>query len=100
MNNIIWLTLGMMAATYLARVSGYWFILFFKPNEQTQAFLRLVPGTLFIAMIAPQIVNSGWIGWIAVIVVFICAAKSRNMLLALTLGMILFVVLKSITLAV
>lgn len=91
MDNMIWLTLGMMAVTYLGRVSGYWFILFFKPGEKTQRFLRLVPGTLFMAMVAPSLLNNDWSGWLAATAVFALAAKFRNLFLALLIGMGLFV---------
>lgn len=90
MSEITWLTLGMAAVTYLGRISGYWFILFVKPNEKTQAFLRLVPGTIFIAMIAPQLIKSGWPGWLSGAIVFTIAAKSGNMFLALIVGVLFF----------
>lgn len=98
MNDMIWLTLGMAAVTYLGRVSGYWFILFFKPGEKTQAFLRLVPGTIFMAMVAPQLLNSGWTGWLSGVIVFVFAAKTGNMFLALVLGVVAFVGLQAVIL--
>lgn len=96
MDNMIWLTLGMAAVTYLGRVSGYWFILFVKPGEKTQTFLRLVPGTIFAAMIAPALLDSGWIGWLTASVVFFLAVKMNNMFIALVVGVTVFVILRSV----
>lgn len=90
-DTILWLTLGMMAVTYLGRVSGYWFIRFFEPGEKTQAFLRLVPGTIFMAMVAPQLLRGDWQGWVAAAVVFGLAAKSNNLFIALLVGMAAYV---------
>lgn len=97
MDNIIWLTLGMMAVSYLGRISGYWFIRFIEPGEKTQVFLRLVPGTIFMAMVAPQLLNGGWQGWLTAGVVFAVAAKSNNLFIALLFGMLVYVGLQSIT---
>lgn len=96
MDNLIWLTLGMLAVTYLGRVAGYWFIRYTEPNDKTQAFLRLVPGTIFIAMVAPQILSTGWMGWLSAAVAFFVAIKSGNMLLSLLTGMIIFIGLQSL----
>lgn len=96
MDNMIWLTLGMMAVTYLGRVAGYWFIRYTEPNEKTQAFLRVVPGTIFIAMISPQILSTGWIGWLSAIAAFFVATKSANMLFSLLVGMSIFIMLQAI----
>lgn len=98
MNDIFWLTIGMAAVTYLGRISGYWFILFFKPQEKMQAFLRLVPGTLFMAMIAPQLFNSGWIGWLSGVIIFVLAKKTNNMFIALIVGTAIFVGLQAMML--
>lgn len=90
-DNIIWLTLGMLAVTYLGRVSGYWFIRFVEPGPKTQTFLRLVPGTIFMAMVAPQLLRGDWQGWVAAGVIFAVAAKSGNLFVALTAGMAVYV---------
>ncbi len=94
--NILWLSLGMLAVTYLGRVAGYWFIRYTEPNEKTQQFLQQVPGTIFVAMVAPQLLSSGWTGWLAAAVGFALAAKSGNMLLSLSAGMGVFVLLRAV----
>lgn len=86
----------MLAVTYLGRVSGYWFIRFVRPNAKTRAFLRLVPGTIFVAMIAPQLFADGWTGQLAAVLVFALAVRTGNMFVALSLGMLLFVALQSL----
>lgn len=87
MNNLIWLTLGMSAVTYLGRIIGYCFICYYQqPSAKVEAFLKAVPGTIFMAMVAPQIANQSSVVWIGSALVFAIAAKTHNLLIALLVG--------------
>lgn len=86
--NLFYLTLGMAIVTYIGRISGYFLIRYTKPSARQQAFFRLVPGTIFIAMIAPNLYQQNVFYLIAAAVTFMVAARFSNLFLALLVGLV------------
>jgi uncharacterized membrane protein len=61
---------GMALATYACRAGGYWLFSQVSPTPFVRAVLSYLPGTLFVAYVAPAMVVGGaqqWIGAAATI---------------------------------
>ena len=66
--------LAMMVATYATRAGGYVLFRSFKPSANMRAMLSYVPGTLFMAYVAPALMDGGlpqWVGAAASIAIML-----------------------------
>ena len=52
----------MALATFACRATGYLVLRRVQPGPFLRAFLGHVPGTLFVAFVAPAVVREGWAG--------------------------------------
>ena len=86
--------LGMAVATYAARAGGLWLMRFVSPSPRVEAWLRHLPGAVLVALIAPAIAAAGVIGMLGALATALVAARTKNLLLALLVGVGLVVALR------
>ncbi|GAC1342915.1 MAG: hypothetical protein NVSMB18_17800 [Acetobacteraceae bacterium] len=55
--------LAMSVATYVTRAGGYLLFRTFRPGAGLRAMLGYIPGTLFIAYVAPALAAGRWPEW-------------------------------------
>ncbi len=70
--------LAMSLATYATRAGGYLIFRIFKPSERVRAMLFYIPGTLFIAYVAPALMDGGlqqWVGAAAAIAIMLATRQ-------------------------
>jgi uncharacterized membrane protein len=49
--------------------------------------METLPGTILLALVAPGIVSAGVLGGVAALATALCAWKTKNLLLAMLVGM-------------
>lgn len=65
---------GMSLATYATRAGGYLLFRAMRPSQQVRALLSYIPGTLFVAYVAPALAQGRlpeWIGTVATLAIMI-----------------------------
>ena len=77
----------MSVATYLTRVSGFVVMGLSNRNERLEKGLSYIPGSVFIAMIAPHAFNHGHEELLGFIVTAVVQYARRNVLLSLFSGL-------------
>ncbi len=61
---MVLLTIAAMAlATYATRAGGYLLFRAMRPNAAIRAWFGYIPGTLFVAYVAPALANDSWPEW-------------------------------------
>lgn len=85
--------LGMALATYVTRAGGFWLMGHITLSRRIERWLRFVPGTLLVAIVAPGIVAGGPAAVGASIATVVVAARTRQLLLAMIAGIALFALL-------
>ncbi len=78
--------LGMAVATYLTRVGGLWLMGRVERTPRVEKWLRYVPGSILISIVAPMLVESGPQEWTAAAAVLVVWFLTRNMLATLAVG--------------
>lgn len=89
---------GMAAVTYLTRICG--FALSDKITampKMLDRFLKYIPGTIIVSIIAPQIANGGKTSFCAAVICFLVAVKFKNMILVMTAGVATIYLLRNHT---
>jgi uncharacterized membrane protein len=86
--------LGMAVATYATRAGGFWLMRFVSPSPRVEAWLQQLPGAVLVALIAPPIVASGVVGVAGALATALVAARTKNLLLSLLVGVGLVVALR------
>ncbi len=81
--------LGMALVTYATRAGGLWVMGRVAASPRIEAWLSHIPGAVLISIVAPDILTGGIAGMIAVIAVILMAARTRNLLLAMVVGVLL-----------
>lgn len=87
-DSIFWLIVGIAAVTYLGRLLGYVFIKTVKPTPKIEQFLKQVPGTIFIAMVTPKIIEGGPVYWLGAAITLAVSIYTKNLFIALVIGML------------
>lgn len=77
---------GMAVGTYLTRVAGLFLINRVKVTGRTEAFLKAIPGTILISIVAPTVLTSGPAEALAAVVVAVVAWRSNSLPLAMAVG--------------
>lgn len=72
--------------TYATRISGFWLIGRFVLSKRVEAWLRYIPGSVLVAIVAPGIFSSGFAGFIAAGATIFTAARSKSLPLAMVVG--------------
>lgn len=95
-DSIFWLIIALASVTYLGRLLGYVFIKTVKPTPRIEAFLQQVPGTIFIAMVTPKIIEGGPVYWLGAAVTLAVSIYTKNLFIALLLGMTAYFIGRSL----
>ena len=70
--------LAMSAATYATRAGGYLLFRSVRPGEGARRLLGYIPGTLFIAYVAPALADGGppqWAGAVAAVAIMVATRQ-------------------------
>ena len=78
--------LGMALVTYLTRVSSLWLMSRVTLSSRMKAWLRYIPGTVIVAIIAPAVLGTGLAEVGASVATVLVAVRTRNILLSMTIG--------------
>jgi uncharacterized membrane protein len=78
---------GAALATYSLRLGGLLLAERLPKNGGFKRFMEALPGTILLALVAPGIFSSGVLGAAAALATALCAWKTKNLLLAMLLGM-------------
>jgi uncharacterized membrane protein len=81
----------MGAVTYATRAGGFWLARRVTPGPFLRAWLEHLPGAVFAALVAPMVAGAGPAGWIAAAAGFTAMRRSGHFLLAIAVGMMVFV---------
>ncbi len=87
--------LGMAAAAYATRAGGLWLMRFVTPSPRVEAWLQHLPGAVLVALIAPAILAAGVIGAVGALATALVAVRTKNLLLAMLVGVGLVWALRS-----
>jgi uncharacterized membrane protein len=86
---------AMAAAAYFTRAGGLWLIGHVKLGPFAEAFLRNTPGAVLVAILTPMLLQGGPPEWVGASVTLLATLRTRNLLLATTLGTAAVWVLRS-----
>ncbi len=78
---------GAAIATYSLRLGGLLLAERLPRNRGFRRFMETLPGTILLALVAPGIVSAGMLGGMAALATALCAWKTRNVLVAMMVGM-------------
>lgn len=81
--------LGMGLVTYATRAGGLWLMARVPDSPRLQAWLRHIPGAILVSLIAPAALASGPAEALAALGTALVAARTRNLLLSLLVGVAL-----------
>lgn len=79
---------AMAAATYLARVSGYWLMGHIPMTRRVRRCLEVLPGAIMAATVVPIVAKVGPVALIAVVVALVSMILKRNEFIAAGLGLV------------
>ena len=77
---------GMAAVTYFSRVGGLYLMNRITITPKTESWLKTLPGCILISIVAPLILRAGLPEIGAALLVILVSLRSRNLLLAMSLG--------------
>lgn len=77
---------GMAGVTYLLRAGGLLLAARLPREGRWERALGTLPGAVLVAIVVPNIVDSGALGVTAAAVVTIVAVKTRNLMAAMVVG--------------
>ncbi|NOX35709.1 MAG: AzlD domain-containing protein [Deltaproteobacteria bacterium] len=80
---------GMAFVTYLTRAGGLFIVNRVTISKRIELFLQAVPGAVLISIIAPALFNGGVKETMAGIITMITAFKTKNLFLAMLVGIVL-----------
>lgn len=93
-NDALIAILGMALATYATRAGGLWLMGFVKPSPRMEAWLHALPGAVLVALVAPAVVSGGLAAAVAALATLLVALRTKNLLLAMVIGVVLVWVLR------
>ncbi|MFP4483564.1 MAG: AzlD family protein [Spirochaetaceae bacterium] len=85
--------------TYVLRFGGLALADRLPTEGATARFLRALPGTLMVALVVPEVVQAGPVGWAAAVVVLLLMARTKNLLIAAGSGVVLVALVRNLALA-
>ena len=86
--------LSMAAVTYMTRAGGLWLMGRVPLSPRVETWLRYVPGAVLAALVAPGIFTAGPAEAMAALATALVAARTRNFLLAIAVGVAAVVLLR------
>ncbi len=78
--------IGMAVVTYLTRIGGLWLMSHVTLSKRMKAWLGYIPGAVIVAIIAPTVLSTGFAEAGAALATIFVAARTRNILLAMIVG--------------
>lgn len=78
---------GAALATYSLRLGGLLLADRLPKNGGFRHFMETLPGTILLSLVAPGIFSAGMLGAAAALATALCAWKTKNVLLAMVVGM-------------
>jgi len=78
---------GAALATYSLRLGGLLLAERLPQNGGFKRFMETLPGTILLSLVAPGIFSAGMLGGAAAMATALCAWKTKNVLLAMIVGM-------------
>ncbi|MDF2691142.1 MAG: hypothetical protein K0S29_997 [Gammaproteobacteria bacterium] len=88
--------LAMAILVYLIRVMGFYSCHFIKLKPKIITWLEQLPGCLFMAMVAPEVLACSVSEKLASVAVVLIMLKTKQLLLAVLLGLAFFAAFSSI----
>ena len=85
---------GMALVTYLTRSGGVWLMSSVTLSGRMKAWLGYLPGTVLVALVAPTVLSTGLAEAGASLVTLLVAARTRNVLLSMIVGIVVVWVLR------
>jgi uncharacterized membrane protein len=85
----------MGAATYATRAGGFWLAQRLTPGPVLRAWLVQLPGAVFAALVAPMVAGAGPPGWIAAGLGFAAMRLTGHFLLAVIVGVAVYLLVRS-----
>ena len=83
---------GMAIATYLTRCAGYFLVTKFKVTGRLEKFIKAIPGTILISIVAPAVFTSSLAEGFASLVTIAVAWRTNNLPISMIAGVIAVVV--------
>jgi|SRR6186713_2996595 len=80
--------LGMGLATYLTRIGGIWLMGRVATTPRIEAWLKHIPGSVLVSLVAPTAFTSGPAESLSVAATALVAVRTRNFLLAIICGLV------------
>jgi uncharacterized membrane protein len=77
---------GMGLVTYATRAGGLWLMSRVPTSPRLEAWLRQIPGAILIAIVAPAALASGPAEVLASLATLAVAARTRNLVLSMVVG--------------
>lgn len=78
--------LGMTAITYATRAGGFWLMRFVPLSGRVEAWLKSIPGAVIAAVVAPSVINAGWIEAAGLLLAVIAIRVTKQEILAIVIG--------------
>jgi uncharacterized membrane protein len=78
--------LGMACATYATRAGGLWLMSRVTISKRVEAWLRHIPGTIVMSIVAPEVISGGYAELLGVLVTVLAAVRTGNLLLSMIMG--------------
>ncbi len=87
--SIVMAIAGAALATYGLRLGGLLLAEHLPKNGGFKRFMEALPGTILLSLVAPGIYSAGLLGAVAALATALCAWKTKNVLIAMLVGMAL-----------
>ena len=78
--------LGMALVTYATRAGGLWLMGYVKPSARVERWLRHIPGTVLISIVAPIVAANGPAGLLAVLAAMVVGLRTGDVFLTMLTG--------------
>jgi uncharacterized membrane protein len=78
--------LGMALVTYATRAGGFWLMGLVTPSPRIEAWLRQIPGSVLVAIVAPTVLASSLAETLAALATVLVAIRTKNVLAAMVIG--------------
>lgn len=78
----------MAIVTYLSRAGGYWLLGRFTLSARLEAGLGYLPGSIFVALVIPAMIEEGAAGAISIAVTALVIRRTNNLLITVLAGIV------------
>ena len=77
---------GMAVVTYLTRISGFFLVNRFQVKGRLESFIKMIPGTILISVIAPTVFSAEPAEIIAAVITAVTAWRTKNLAITMAFG--------------